>query len=288
MLSPILGGLMISYVDYSIFKDRERILKRKYYMHLSVVTLIVLIVNHFIPLYFHVNPETNRYSSGDFQFVHYIMIAGFYSYMLIFLYKNRKNTFPHVIRFFMTFFMLPVLGMLIQLINSRIHFSWTSMVLGCLVAYTFLESATSEHDFLTKLYNRQSYETYIQHLIETKKTFGVVLIDLNGFKEINDKYGHHEGDLVLVEFSKVLSKVFNKESLVSRLGGDEFMIVCNGNGVDMGQRMDMVYDFLKEHDNSNIKQLQFSYGFQMYHSNLSVDELYRSVDRKMYLKKSKM
>jgi diguanylate cyclase (GGDEF)-like protein len=287
MMSPVIGGLMLSYVDYSIFKNRQRLAKKKFYMHLSVVTGVILIINHFVPIYFKVNPATNRYSSGDFQFVHYLMILGLYTYMVFFLFRNRNRTAPYVIQIFSIFFMLPVLGMLVQIVNSRIHFSWTSIVLGCLVAYTFLESTTTEQDYLTKIYNRKSYEAYVEHLIESKRPFGIVLIDLNRFKEINDLYGHHEGDLVLIEFAKALEKVFNKKSLVSRLGGDEFVIVVEDTYSNLDQKIESVYNHLAHNSNKNIQNLTFSYGLEIYQSNMTLDTLYKVADQKMYHQKSR-
>jgi diguanylate cyclase (GGDEF)-like protein len=53
----------------------------------------------------------------------------------------------------------------------------------------------------------------------------VVLVDLNDFKEINDKYGHPAGDLVLKEFAKRLSSSTSGSDVAARLGGDEFMML---------------------------------------------------------------
>ena len=64
MMGPILGGLMLCYVDYAIFRASERIIKRHYYMQLSFVTLIILAINVFYPFYFSINKTTNNFSSG--------------------------------------------------------------------------------------------------------------------------------------------------------------------------------------------------------------------------------
>ena len=50
-------------------------------------------------------------------------------------------------------------------------------------------------------------------------------IDLNGFKEINDSYGHDIGDLILVEVSKKFFASIRKQDIVARVGGDEFIII---------------------------------------------------------------
>lgn len=178
--------------------------------------------------------------------------------------------------------MLPIIGMVVQLFNSRLYFSWTSIVLGILVAYIFLETTSSEEDHLTKLYNRHSYETYLQNLIELNKNFGVILIDIDNFKEINDQYVHAKGDQALIAFAQVLKKVFYTNSLVSRLGGDEFIIVIENIETDVEQYISSINRLLKKHEVQSMNQLKFSYGYQQYSEKMTADELYTKVDKKLY------
>ncbi|MBR8461321.1 GGDEF domain-containing protein [Campylobacter sp. faydin G-24] len=93
-------------------------------------------------------------------------------------------------------------------------------------------------DHLTGLSNRRMAISTIQECITTLQTkgkiFSVIMLDLDRFKSINDKYGHDAGDRVLCEFSKVLKFESRTDDVVCRLGGDEFLIICpdtNTNGV---------------------------------------------------------
>lgn len=87
----------------------------------------------------------------------------------------------------------------------------------------------SYHDRLTGIYNRHFFEEY--HLMvlsaaeRNEEMFGLVLVDLNDFKQINDTYGHKVGDYVLVESARLLTKVSRINEAVFRLGGDEFLII---------------------------------------------------------------
>ncbi|RWZ58627.1 GGDEF domain-containing protein [Halobacillus fulvus] len=282
LMGPILGGLMLSYVDYHFFKDPSRVQKKMFYQHMSLVTFFILIINLFYPIYFQVTPVTNNYSSGDFKDVHYLVLAGLYIYMFIFVIKNRKKVHSYVSGMFIIFFALPIFGMVIQMFDSKLYFSWTAIVLGILVAYTFLESTTTEQDFLTKLYNRQSYEVYLRHLIEIQRPFGVILIDLNYFKEINDEYGHHKGDEVLIEFGQILQKVFQKEALTARLGGDEFIVVVEKAKKTPDQYAHQIQKALHANRDPIVRNLTFSYGYESYTTGRSMDDLYTTVDEKMY------
>ena len=85
------------------------------------------------------------------------------------------------------------------------------------------------HDNLTGLPNRKSFHTQLNHSLELakdKKLFlGILFIDLDGFKTINDTFGHDSGDIVLKTVAERLLKAVRACDMVSRFGGDEFIII---------------------------------------------------------------
>lgn len=87
------------------------------------------------------------------------------------------------------------------------------------------------HDSLTQLANRRLLIEYMEKLISgyvRGKSYGALLfIDLDGFKAINDTNGHDAGDAVLIEVAKRLNYFVRKEDIVSRVGGDEFVVVLS-------------------------------------------------------------
>jgi diguanylate cyclase (GGDEF)-like protein len=80
-------------------------------------------------------------------------------------------------------------------------------------------------DSLTGLQNRRRIETVMERRMEQRQVFSVVLYDLNGFKHVNDTYGHMAGDDVLRQFSSELRAAFRAVDDVGRWGGDEFIVV---------------------------------------------------------------
>jgi diguanylate cyclase (GGDEF)-like protein len=82
-------------------------------------------------------------------------------------------------------------------------------------------------DSLTGLQNRRSTEAALQRLVEQRQSFSVVLLDLNGFKQVNDTYGHATGDDVLKQFATELRAAFRTLDHVGRWGGDEFIVVLD-------------------------------------------------------------
>ncbi len=95
------------------------------------------------------------------------------------------------------------------------------------------------HDALTKLANRRFLNEYLGKLVSRlvrSQTYGAILfIDLDGFKVINDKNGHDAGDVILIEIAKRLASTARGEDLVSRIGGDEFVVLLSD--LDAGEKL---------------------------------------------------
>lgn len=87
----------------------------------------------------------------------------------------------------------------------------------------------AHHDTLTNLPNRLRLIEILDTKTEKKahEPFALMFIDLDGFKEVNDSYGHRFGDKLLIEFARLLKKLFSDETLIFRSGGDEFVLLAS-------------------------------------------------------------
>ncbi len=97
-------------------------------------------------------------------------------------------------------------------------------------------------DALTSLPNRRNFFATLEGIIAQRTAFDLALLDLDGFKPINDLYGHAAGDAVLCEAARRISRAGPPDTFVARLGGDEFAIIFPGRRSrqeleDIGERI---------------------------------------------------
>lgn len=146
-------------------------------------------------------------------------------------------------------------------------------------------------DYLTGLLNRRAFMERLKQEIERSKRetslMGLLIIDIDFFKEINDTFGHLTGDLVLQKFSTSLVQNSRPYDVIGRYGGDEF-IVCLPNtslaeSVIVAERMrSQIEEMEIINDNSQQIQLTASFGVAIYFLEEDVDSLIFRADCAMY------
>lgn len=150
------------------------------------------------------------------------------------------------------------------------------------------------HDPLTDLYNRVHFKKSLEQSIvmaqRYKNLVGLMLIDLDDFKRINDTWGHDVGDKVLNEIADRLRKTQRSSDLITRLGGDEFSVLLPRlNSREeltlLGQRILMAINCPVENNSSNLP-ISCSIGLASFPDDAtSADELQRCADLAMYYAK---
>lgn len=166
-------------------------------------------------------------------------------------------------------------------------------------SYVFLSSFEDHrnnaiHDSLTGLYNRHYLYHYAEKVLNIAKInqncLGVMVIDINDFKYINDTYGHQVGDQVLINFASKLKLSLRNGQEVFRIGGDEFLLIFE-NTLDeklfqsIGIRIKSSVEQYPIIDSYDFK-ITISLGTALFpNDGLIFDELYNKADREMYSRK---
>ncbi|OEY98222.1 diguanylate cyclase [Acinetobacter qingfengensis] len=119
-------------------------------------------------------------------------------------------------------------------------------------------------------------------------SFAIAMIDLDGFKAVNDTYGHQQGDTVLITFAKILKRVNRASDTVGRLGGDEFVVMfLNIDGVAIHKYDERLRLFF---DKSELKQkfgVDYSMGVAVFdHLPRTLEDALKSADQLMYQSKN--
>jgi len=142
----------------------------------------------------------------------------------------------------------------------------------------------SNHDFLTDIYNRRFYvESYQKFDQKQYFPLGIMMIDVNGLKIINDAYGHDTGDYALKKVADALKLQFSKSDIISRIGGDEFAILVPNTTIEK------MYEIKNELRNE-IQQiyvqkipLSVAIGYELKENDeQTLDELLKLAEKHMY------
>lgn len=146
-------------------------------------------------------------------------------------------------------------------------------------------------DTLTGLSNRLSFRMHLEAMTQDSLLhdgkLALIVLDMDGFKEINDTLGHSVGDLVLIETAKRIQSVVGDQDIVSRLGGDEFTVILHRPEstdyvVDMSHRIVEAIREPMHFENSKL-QVGASIGASIYpNDSRSSEELFTFADTAMY------
>lgn len=151
------------------------------------------------------------------------------------------------------------------------------------------------HDMLTELPNRKMLISRMDQLITAPEklvpNFAVAFIDLDDFKQVNDTYGHHVGDLLLQTVSEKLKNAIHPDDILGRLGGDEFALIIKRqlSKKDLYAYIEMLRNLLLDDlmiENTPLP-VRASFGLSRYPDNgSSSSELLKSADNAMYRAKA--
>ncbi len=120
------------------------------------------------------------------------------------------------------------------------------------------------HDHLTGLYNRKFYEAELKRVdIESELPLSIIVADINGLKLINDSFGDSEGDKIIIEAAKLLSRCCRQGDILFRIGGDEFKIILPKTNIESAMKqLESIHAACEQYNLNTVNEA--------YHINLSL------------------
>lgn len=148
----------------------------------------------------------------------------------------------------------------------------------------------AEYDALTGLANRRAFEDRRQQEQKENGEFSLIMIDIDKFKNVNDRYGHDGGDYVLQKVSEVLKNNMRKEGdYLARWGGEELVVMApnkNGSSLKFAERLRSLIEETEFNYNGNDIKVTISVGVSPYNENF--DEMKDMSDKALYAAKREM
>ena len=149
-------------------------------------------------------------------------------------------------------------------------------------------------DSLTGVRNKMAYDSYLSELKDRiergeVKSYGIAVLDTNNLKEINDTYGHENGNAYLVNSCKLICQIFT-HSPVFRIGGDEFLVVLTGRDLENhSELMTQLKESMDLTKNASFPWKQISIacglGIASYAKGTTIEETFNKADKNMYINK---
>ncbi len=166
--------------------------------------------------------------------------------------------------------------------------------LGAMIEQEMRSIQLATLDALTLISNRRGFLNFADYSFKmcqrNKISMSFLLFDLNKFKVINDKYGHHEGDFVLTKFAQLMTGTFRNSDVIGRLGGDEFVAMMAGFDEESADTILARFEVAIREANATMNKpykIEYSVGLVHFQHNTekTPEEMIQAADAAMYKNK---
>ena len=276
------------FIEYKISSSYKKVKKLATIFAIPLLACSLLVLTTpFSGIIFTINEDNIYTRTENYFIIPNLMIILYVVFGAVKVYLNRKKEEKYLL-IPAIFFIVPVLlGIVVQVFSYGISLTFIGIAIGLTGVYLSTQNESAYKDPLCGVYNRRYYIDYVRSFCNSRKKddFLVgILIDMDNFKQINDKYGHCAGDKALQLFGSVLREQIDDIGFAVRYGGDEFILISKQSEAAVDA---VIADIVKEIDEINATgknefQLSFSYGMAKLNLDSNMNEFLRTMDARMY------
>lgn len=290
---PILTYYWFVFVRNMVGKDGSA--KSKWDIPLvipAVLNAVLTLLTPIYPLVFQVS-AANVYQRGPLFFISAAMVYFYLVLGFVLVVKSKRKLVRQEFLPLMILSILPTLGGIAQMLFYGTLLMWSCSAFSMVIVYIFLAERMVHLDYLTGTWSRHSFDYFISQRIKQDGggKLGVLYMDIDDLKRINDDYGHAEGDAALKAVIKIIKSVIRRNDIIARLGGDEFVIVLNVENCSQEMLEHTVWrieNALAKYNEDSVKpySLQCSFGADLFSpGECSLEQFMHRIDTMMYRSK---
>ena len=158
---------------------------------------------------------------------------------------------------------------------------YSRFMIKMIIASSKMLTDRANKDRLTGLYNRHYMMERLKEAYEDDKQYGIAMIDIDGFKSVNDRYGHAAGDAVLVKVAERIEHIC-KDCVVSRWGGEEFLVLTEGDAELFEKLRQVVESSTIDLMHPQTVKVTITTGFELKNKDVTLDDWIAAADEKLY------
>jgi len=289
---PIVAFLWYEFTNKWIDSDdgKGTNLKKIFILPL-IINTIMTVLSPFTNQIFRFS-ESNIYYRGPMFYVPTICTYFYLFFSLVNVIKKRNRilndeAFPLIL-----FSIIPAVGGALQLVFYGLRLLWSTSAFSIIIVFIYVQQRMMQIDTLTGAWTRGSFEHFLEkrYLKDNRENrFGIIYIDMDDFKQINDSYGHQEGDIALKSVVALIKEVIAANDIITRVGGDEFIVLTENASISsIDVLVEKIKEKLNEYNKSSNKgySLNCSFGYDVYDpKNYTISQFINYVDHLMYMNK---
>ncbi|MCE1197036.1 GGDEF domain-containing protein [bacterium] len=222
-------GIYLVYVDHFTAPGKPLFLSPFFWTAIAFafMGIVFAAVSPLKGLLFYLD-EGNIYHRGPMNSLFNLLMTFMGLLPACLLLKRRRNISSASFLNLILYPIMPTIGGILQVFIYGTNLFWAATVIAVLLTFVNVQNRQIDNDYLTGTFNRSSLQEYLAGLLRRargRQTFSGIMLDLDYFKQINDRCGHSVGDQALIEMAAILHASVRKTDFVARYGGDEFIVI---------------------------------------------------------------